>query len=247
MIPTLKLECQHCGRSFEVNPAHFAALGFKALPKRCPTCADEAQKRPSVVQERHLLAVYDGVEIVRLPGEWQEANDPVNDVAHYRITVRGDRFGASWSGRIDIFAPRPFGPGDVVSIREMEVKHLVRVVTTQRQTLHHGAVTIRREVPLDAEEGEKTIRSRRYLTLEAHEGPATCRLVWVTAHTKTTLKGFGRQYWAEIRGAPIAEWRVQGGYRSGRAQTTGVLAIVDEAHPLFVRVSGDIQREEVHK
>jgi hypothetical protein len=248
-IPVLKMVCQQCGEEFPVNPGHFAQMGFKNLPKRCPKCADIAQARPSVVVGRKCIAVYDGVEIVSLPpGDWQETEGYKKDIPAFRLTVKGSRYGASWSGRIDLFATSIPSPGNIVSIREMEAKHLIKVRREQRGTLEHGKVTVEIELPVTADDpdAEEVIRVRRYLVLEPFDGPATCRLVWAEADTKTTLKGFGRQYWAEIKGAPIASWLVSGGVRSGRAHTTGALAIVDQDHPLYVIKTGDIEGEEVY-
>ncbi len=242
MIPVIKMECTKCGREFPVSPAHFAELGFKNLPKRCPTCIDMAQNRPSVVQERKLIRVYDGVEIINLPTTWQEVATGEKDVPSYNISVKGSRFGASWSGRIDVFANKPFSFGDIISVREMVSSHKIKVVHGEKATMKYGTVPVEKELPITSEEGEEVIRSRRYLVFEPYDGPATSRLVWVTAHTKT----FGRQYWAKVVGSPIAQWIVSGGVRSGRARTVGVLAIVDENHPLFVKGTGDIQFEDTY-
>jgi len=248
-IPVLKLVCQTCGEEFPVNPGHFAQMGFKNLPKRCPTCADKAQARPSVAVERNLLNVYDGVEIVSLPpGKWQETEGYKKDVPAFRLTVKGSRYGAAWNGRIDLFTAAVPEIGAVVSIREMESRHLIKVRREQRQTLEHGVVTVEKELPITADDpdAKEVIRVHRYLVLEPFDGPAICRLVWAEADTKTTLKGFGRQYWADLKGSPIASWQVTGGYRSGRAHTTGALAIVDQDHPLYVIKTGDIEGEEVY-
>jgi len=248
-IPVLKMVCQSCGEEFPVSPEHFARLGFRILPKRCPKCVDLSQRRPSVVVERRLLNVYDGVELVSLPpGEWQDVKAWEKDVPAFKLTIKGSRYGASWSGRIDLFAPVLPQAGDIVSVREMEVKHLIKVRREQRGTLEHGKVTVEKELPITADdpEAEDVIRVRRYLTIEPFDGEPTSKLVWAEARTKTTLKGFGRQYWARVEGAPIASWKVKGGYRSGRAYTVGVLAIVDSDHPLYVITEGDTEEEKIY-
>jgi len=252
-IPVLKLVCQGCGEEFPVSPGHFAGLGFRHMPKRCPTCCDLRQGRPSVIVDRSILNLYDGVEIASLPpGEWEESRGWDKDVPACKLTIKGDRYGASWSGRIDLFALRAPEKGDIVSIREMEAQHRVKVVRELRSTLEYGSVTVEREIPIttteeEEPEAEKVIRTRKYLVIEPFDGPATSRLVWAEAHTKTTLKGFGRQYWASITGDPVASWIVSGGYRSGRAGTTGALAIVSEDRPLVVEKTGDISGEEVYQ
>jgi hypothetical protein len=147
-----------------------------------------------------------------------------------------------------MFAPAIPQIGDVVSVREMEAKHLIKVRREQKQTMEHGEVIVEKELPITADdpEAEEVIRTRHYLVLEPSDGEATCQLVWAEAHTKTTLKGLGRQYWARVEGAPIASWYVFGGVRSGRAHTTGVLAIVDQEHPLYIIKTGDIEGEEIY-
>lgn len=253
-IPVLKLVCQNCDEEFPVSPEHFARLGFRILPKRCPKCVDLSQRRPSVVVERRLLNVYDGIELVSLPpGEWQDVKAWEKDVPAFKLVIKGSRYGASWSGRIDLFATSIPSPGNIVSIREMEAKHLIKVRRENRARNDFESGTVQEyikeiELPVTADDpdAEEVIRVRRYLVLEPFDGPAICRLVWAEAYTKTTLKGFGRQYWAEIKGAPIVSWLVSGGVRSGRAHTTGALAIVDQDHPLYVIKTGDIEGEEVY-
>jgi hypothetical protein len=201
------------------------------------------------VVERKLLNVYDGVKIVSLPpGEWREVKGWKKDISGYKMAIKGSMYGASWNGRIDLFAPTLPQIGDVVSVREMEAKHLIKVRREQKQTMEHGEVIVEKELPITAEdpEAEEVIRTRHYLVLEPFDGEATCQLVWAEAHTKTTLKGLGRQYWARVEGTPLASWEVKGGYRSGRAYTVGTLAIVDSDHPLYIIKTGDIEGEEIY-
>lgn len=249
MIPVLKLVCQKCSEEFQMNPFHFATMGFKDLPKRCPKCTDIVQGRPSVVIERNCLNVYDGVEVISLPpGEWQKTEGGRKDVSSFQLAVKGRRFGAAWDGRIDLFTTSIPRIGDVVSVREMESRHLVKVREEEKQTLHNGVVVIEKVLPITSDDpnAREVVRHRRYLVVEPFEGSAISRLVWVEAHTKTTLKGFGRQYWTEIKNVSIASWSVSGGVRSDRAHTTGVLAIVDHDHPVYLITKGDIKEEEVY-
>jgi len=247
-----KEPCEECGKMFIFYPAHLPDP--ETPPRRCPRCQDIRQARPSVVEERRELATFGPVEVVNLPGEWGEYHTGVEgDYPRYRIDIKGQAYGASWNGRIVIYAPHPVAPGEVVTIREMEATHrfreeAVEVVHVQKTVddppthweVHPHSVT--------SAEGEEALRTRRYLVLEP--APAGTepkgKLVWATAYTKTTLKGFGRQYWAKVGGNPIVQWAVTGGYRSGRASTTGVLAVVDSDHPLTVEVTGDIKEEKVY-
>lgn len=214
-----------------------------------------------------MLHLYEGVKIENLPGEWVQVQPQhPGDSSHYKIVIKGNEYGASWSGRIDIFAPEPFKQGDVVNVREMCSKHLVRVVSKGGYRTFHDGTPYEKdeEVPItqdvqpvtNPEEPQKgdivkvrdVIRERRYLVLGRSDAAPACKLVWATARTKTTLKGFGRQYWASANTeACITSWMVSGGVRSGRAHTTGVMAIVNEEHPLYIEKTGDIKGDECYK
>lgn len=236
-----------CGKYFVYYPA---SLPQDTVPRRCSRCQDIAQGRPSVAETRKEVAFYEAVQVINLPAtKWEEYQTGVaEDYPRYRMDIRGRVFGASWNGRIVIYADHSVVAGQVVNIREMEVTHQVKVKTVLRQTLEHGTVTVEHEFPVTGDEGEKALRTRRYFVLEAAE-PGTepkARLVWATAYTKTTLKGFGRQFWSQITGSPIAEWRISGGVRSGRAHSVGVLAIVDEEHPIVASTTGDHKGEKMY-
>ena len=251
-IPVLKMVCQQCGEEFPVNPGHFAQMGFKNLPKRCPTCADKAQARPSVVVGRNLLNVYDGVKVVSLPpGNWQETKGYKKDIPAFRLTVKGCRYGAAWSGRIDLFSASIPQPETLCRSGRWRLSTLSRRENRPNDfesgTVQEYIKEIELPVTADDPDAEEVIRVRRYLVLEPFDGPATCRLVWAEADTKTTLKGFGRQYWAEIKGAPIVSWLVSGGVRSGRAHTVGVLAVVNQDHPLYIVKTGDIKGVDLYQ
>lgn len=255
--------CGSCGKQFP-------NYGKGTPPKKCPTCKDKEQERPSIVQTRRLLRSWQAIQIESLPDEWQEISAQSHgDANHYKIVVKGERYGASWSGRIDIFASEPFKKGDIVNIREMCSEHKVRLVTRSGYRSFHEGIPYTREevVPItqdvqvtvtdpenpnkgDIVKVEDVIKQRRYLVLEkASEGTtATSNLVYAIAHTKTTLKGLGRQYWADANAeATITHWNVSGGARSGRFHTTGVLAVVSEEHPLYIKKTGDIQGDECYK
>jgi len=216
--------------------------------KRCPICTDQKQARPSIVQKRELLNYYDGVEIVSLPSKWEHMPPKgVRDDSFFKMTIKGSQYGADWLGRIDIFASEPFKKEDVISIREMEVKHEIKIKKKTRQTMKYGTVEIEEEFPVTTAENdvESIIRSRRYLRFERSEEFQTSHMVYATAYTKITLKGLGRQFRAVVEDETcIASWIIYGGVRSGRAHTTGILAIVSPDHPLMITKTGDIQGEE---
>lgn len=220
---------------------------FPDLPKKCPTCTDKEQERPSIVQERQELGKWEGVKITSLPGDWSEIETNVHtDYTGFSIVKKGKDFGISWSGRIDIFAKEPFAIGDIVNIRLMTVSHLVKKKQYERSTMKHGTIVIERNIDMTEDtEGEDNIvernEGREYLVFEKPQSSeVSARLVWHTAGWKYTLKGYGRQWSSSIQGTPLVQWRITGNCRSGRYGTTGVLAIVDEEHPIFyINPDGD--------
>lgn len=170
-----------------------------------------------------------------------------NDFPGWRMVVKGQRFGATWSGRIDLWtvAQEPPKVGDVVYLREMEVIKRVAKARWERATLEHGTVSGHRQVPLGTEGAEEYEEEREYIRLDPapDREPRERELVWVQAYTKTTIKGFGRQYHAHLEGSPLWHQEVSGGVRSGRAYTQAWLAVVDPDHPI-VRVFRENEQEE---
>lgn len=232
---SVKLVCTRCGREFSFNPAEFNILGLQNIPQKCPACVDAIQKRPEIVLDRRVKEYFGPVEIETLPDEWAEYRASEGDRHIYRIDVKGKKFGASWYGRIIIFAPAPFAPGDIVVVNVMEVKKLIKEIEKKRKTMEHGEVTYFRRVPIDSPEGQTKEIVDQYIRFDPYKGDEKPigKLVWRTARTKTTLKGLGRQYFAGFETeACIWSKAIRGGFRSGRAYTDGVLAIVNEKHPL---------------
>jgi len=225
--------CRMCGSEF------FARCWRGTFPAFCPTCQDIRQKRPSIVVEREMLFGPLVVEIESLPGEWSSYRAAKRDLPCFKMTVKGRKFGASWRGRIDIFAPVPWKKGDVVEFSEVESVHLVRYKKQFRPTIYGGKVLVKSRLPLDSDEGEMELERRLYIRLDpAPPGAGASgelpKLVWSVASYKTTLKGLGRQYRYRHVGCPLWSTSVHGAVRSGRAGAEGVLAIVDDEHPLKV-------------
>lgn len=234
--------CEVCKNVFVWYDNH-----FDNLPNLCPTCLDKKQKRPSIVQERTVLKEWSGVEIASLPTGWTVTEPEYHsDFPCHKMVLKGKAFGASWSGRIDIFADAEYSVGDVVDVRIMQSRHLIKqmskvvghVQNSPYAPLSHLVV---KTVPLQTNESltenakfERVIEERNYIVLNRSEESAQYRLVWATAYSKTTLKGYGRQFHASIS-TDTCLWHqaCSGGVRSGRAHTEGVLAIVDEKHPLI--------------
>ena len=224
--------CEGCGKPFT------QFIG-ENVAKLCATCKDIAQGRPSVVIRRQLIEVIQGVKVVSLPlDEWEEyvAYPSEGDTPVWRQVFKGREFGAEWAGRIDIYTPWQGGvrEGDVVRLRHMKALHKIRKVIEEGR---HGD-PIERVVPITSDEGKEAIEEHEYIVLEpiqALTSEAKYELHWVKAYSKTTLKGYGRQYRACLDGDPLWKKEVSGGVRSGRAHTTAWLAVVDQEHPVLQR------------
>lgn len=257
MTLTVGLTCSQCGSTFQVSLASYDAMGITSLPRRCPTCADVRQHRPQVVLARQELWADDikvgrsAAELLRGLAEFRPRD---SDKPCWRLVVKGDRYGASWSGRIDVYShvePVRLGAGEVVHLAHMEVRHRVWVQPWTRPTMEHGTASGYRRVPPpgaetetapvatrsgetlgEPEEREETSQYVALLPSSSGSDPAGT-LVWATARTKTTIKGLGRQYYAALEGSPLWSLRVSGGVRSGRESTDAILAVVEEGNPLI--------------
>ena len=218
--------CRSCGLPFVVHE------GKTQGQTRCPKCIDIHQHRPSVVTKREALAEFSAVRIDGLPDGWSEFLARDGDDPRFKIDTSGRRWGLSWAGRIVIFAPAPFEPGEVVVFRHMKATHQVRTRYLHRRRSDFKAgvnvsYSIREKLPFDSDEGEIEEEIHHYIALEPTALEPTHRLVWGTVDTKTTIKGFGAQYHGKIQ-APEADWGmwIRGGVRSGRARTEGALLVL---------------------
>lgn len=245
MAIILKIECGECGQQFAANLDQYREMGMAALPQSCPKCLDCFQQRPDITLERkEIFSIC--CSISSLPGEWQRVERP-NDFPGWRMIIKGSYFGASWSGRIDLWtvAVEPPKIGDVVYLREMEVSKKVAKVRWERATLEHGTVSGYRQVPLGTENAQEYEEKREYVRLDLapDRDPKGRELIWVKARSKTTLKGFGRQYHSFLEGNPLWHTGVSGGVRSGRENTEAWLAVVDKNHPVIRRFKENGQEE----
>jgi len=228
--------CQKCNATFKVDVATFAALKFEAFPKHCPTCLDRKQRRPEVVESRETLFS----TVVQLDKAiaglgWEEFQAQEGDRKVFQSVLKGKRFGADWYGRIDLYSHIGLPePGQICVFSEKIVKKTVWVQKWTRMTMHHGPVSGYRRCAPDAEGAEERQEEDRYCVLLPADGlEPEGRLVFISAYSKTTLKGFGRQFHANLRGTPLWYKEIRGGVRSGRAYTVAWLAVVNPDHPVF--------------
>jgi len=241
--------CRRCSDPFVF---YRSPVPWENSAKTCPECTDRIQARPSVIMERRVLNFFSPVLVKSLPkNDWVLTDTGYHfDKGLYKIDVSGKPYGASWSGRIVIYSNKIIAPGDIICIREMQAVHKVKKIRYARPTMEHGTIMQEQTVPLQSE-NEEAFESREfhpYLVFEKfeiHENPVMLSLSWISRYSKTTLKGFGRQYRYKIdTSIAVAAWSVSGGVRSGRAHTESVLAITTPENPVVVTGSGDAEGEE---
>ena len=260
--------CRTCGKEFAWSPAQYKLIGLPSRPKDCPLCVGVRRHRSDQTVERKEL-FRSTATITSLPeGEWQKFDTGRDAKARkpWRLTVTGRQFGASWKGRIDLFAftDEPPKVGDTVTVSVMEVTKRVRKAPWSRPTLEHGVVSGERQVRLQATEGQvecdalgvplmaglgrEVDEVRTYVRIEPAAECADSEgreLVWLQAYTKTTLKGLGRQYRVSLSGNPLWKREVSGSARSERFNTVAWLVVVDNDHPVTWRLeeAGQPDRE----
>lgn len=235
------VECRKCGKSFETRPHP----RFGTLPKTCPKCRQSLPTHRLISRERR--GKWQGVLIKSLPGTWREfvANKP-NAAKRYKIDVSGRRFGASWFGRIVIWADREFGPGDIVDVVQMKATYQVRLrAITQYST---GAAfagfpgvyyTVYEHLPLDHQpesEDERVFDStetHEYLVLYPSDiAEPTLKMGWLTA-----IQKWNRDDQLEIPRETVFVKQIAGTSRTGRHSGQGVLVILPvDAEAKVIRV-----------
>lgn len=210
--------CGTCGKKFN---------SIRERDFICPACIDEMQKRPTVCVERKELNTY--TAFLDFDIVWTRVENNPGDKPSWKYTLKGSEFGASWQGRIDIFAPEPIQRGAVVHIYEMEVTHR----TEPRKLRENSEYDFRQEY--EKEESGKMLFTRKYLRLEKTDMTESGNVFGrFEAHSKYTLKGYGKQFSEKIYGEPVAVWEVSGGSRNGRFSTVCWFAIISEESPVYI-------------
>jgi len=249
---TADMTCRSCGKPFAVGLLSLIDKGIRYVPTHCPACLDKRQGRPVVAVHTECVREWPAVRIHSLPCAWEKFRGRDTDLPDWKISVRGARYGASWSGRIDIRAPHhafhnPPAAGDVVSVREMKGDREVMILRYTVPTLHYGPSPRQKYLPMtasreeiakaEADTGGKVdwvTETRTWLSLGSPMAETADRaLLWMEAYSKTTQKGFGRQYAAGLNlDAAEAMWCVSGGCRSGRYSTQAALVICAPGAPI---------------
>ena len=256
-----KAVCVECGKEFLAFPTRFGTY-----PKRCPDCLARLHAERGGYQvtrkllERVVVNAWVRLRLDSLPANWEKVQ--IEEKHHsrpaYKIDFKGREFGASWSGRIVMWADEPILPGNLVDLEQMEARYQVCVSYETHHSVgaaykgYDATYTIRKHLPLTEcqEELDETtdpsgprseVDSHVYYRMRpARDGQATGRLVYVEGTSKTTLKGLGAQYHVKITIPPDAEVlsHVHGHYRSGRAGGDGYLLVLPLASKIIVMGSG---------
>jgi len=240
----LTLKCKRCATDFTISVAHYKTFNFTGLPTICPTCKDREQGRPEIVLTRE--SVWDGVIRIgesasHLLSDLRPFRAQAGDSLCWKVTLKGARYGKDWSGRLDIYShvdPSILIEDAIVPGSYNRVVKKVWIHTESRPTLEHGICRVSRRVVPETEGAEKRVKEDTYfiiLPISPGEFPTPIgTLVYAKAHSKTTFKGYGRQYSASIKGEPIWGFDFYGGVRSGRANTSATLAVQADDAPLVV-------------
>ena len=236
----IRLECARCGSPFILNTLHMGALGIHQIPKKCPACCDRAQKRPEEkrVIQRTLLEDWEGVEI-HIPARFfREFTAQNGDRPCRRAILKGSiGEGAAWNGRIDIYDFRPDGLG-LGTVRLMHVEHQAGDEREEKHGTMGKKVSVR----------QKYSPTYEYLAIDPDAGSffTSAALVLASVGYKTTLKGRGRQYYANLD-TSLALWayEMHSSARSGRFGTHIAIAIVDDDHPVYASQTGDVKSETI--
>jgi hypothetical protein len=181
-------------------------------------------------------------------GKWERKKREGDLHDFYKIWLSGSNWGASWNGRVDIYAEQSFQIGDFVSFEEIQAFHQVRDQEGNllERTETHNYIRLASPDPREVEDVEivdtwgmkddddplDPSDLSRYMY--KYQKSQHLKLVWETCQSKTTLSGEGRQYKNQLVGVESALWkrRLNG---SGRAYTNAVLALVKNEGDIFVQ------------
>jgi len=226
----LRAVCSGCGSTFEWSSEFYAQKGLAVPPLRCPTCADARLGKDDhhTVKARKALHVFDCVDVYQaiqsLAWTYVEEQGGQSIKPYRRAMVRGRQFGASWSGRIDVFDQRSDPASHLARVRVMRTEHKAgRAETGYRVT---GPC-----YPWYSKTAYEWRNSStwEYVVLDdAVGGVPECRLVFAYAIQKWNRSD-------SVRGNPLWRRDCSGQSRSGMHSGQAVLAVVDEEHPLFER------------
>lgn len=239
----VEISCRMCGRDFVADLGTYASLQLRDLPVRCPICKDRAQNRPdeAVAESRRCLVEFPAVQLA-LP-EWvsfspfrANETDPRSGL---RATIkgrdlRGSWSGVSWGGRLDIYCLAKTVP-TIARVRVMMVTH----AAGHRRVELHG-------VPMGPKESVEVAYSPEYtyLALEPSKFEVpTAALVLASVAYKTTLKGLGRQWHCRLSDQALWSLGISNSARSGRFGIEGLVAVVDDDHPVVAEQYGDVETE----
>jgi len=149
--------CTVCGREFEWSPEWYAAKGLQCPPLRCPTCADVRLGKDDhhTVAKRECLLEFPCCDVSQAVGRLHfttvEEQDGRRLRAPYRrATIKGKAYGASWSGRIDVFDQRTDSGGELARVRIMRTQHQAGAILTGKHSGQAVLAVVDEDHPLTA-------------------------------------------------------------------------------------------------
>ncbi len=115
--------CRNCGDNFAVYEIVEIDNQEVAEQLDCPRCASlRHERRAGVVETRKCLEEYHGLKIISDLPAWGLVHTHTGDI--FKSVTKGSKGGASWSGRIDIwargFGEKPPACDGLVDVRVME-------------------------------------------------------------------------------------------------------------------------------
>lgn len=244
-VPTVFRTCQSCGVKFSVDIKAYQSLRVSdgwEMPKTCPSCLDKRynQGEHSVAPGGRKL-LHEFTAEIRIPSYLfspYEGKDG-NGIEGLRATITGADLpgpwgGKSWNGRIDIFVP---GVNILPRMGRVRVMKKTRAAPLVREEIHGEPMGEKQEVK------QEYAPEFVYLAIDTlpADTPPEAALVLAVTNRKTTFKGFGLQWSCAIDDQSLWSVSLSNSSRSSRFGQEGVVAIVDDSHPLVVSQSGGVE------
>ena len=219
--------CMTCGQSFEWFPGWYEAKKLQGPPLKCQRCSDQRQGKAAhhTVQERECLHKFPCCNVEQavqaLSFETIDQQDGRRIRPYRRATVKGRDFGASWSGRIDVFDQRSDPSAPLASVRVMRTQHEAGAQMT-------GVKVTGPSYPWYSKTAYQWENSNEweYVVLDdVDDEEPTCRLVLTSAIQKWNRDD-------RITNNALWSTACSGSSRTGRHSGQAVLAIVDAEHQI---------------
>lgn len=259
--------CQECGQEFVVDRNW--RMHQARCPKCADERQAKYHKVDSVVLDRNrTFATTCKIHSLPGEWLWCEPIH-ARAHGYWKMEVRGSRWGEEWEGICTIFAQgfhgqEPPKQGDMVYFRAMEARKMKKAIHFSHPShplsdapdyvQHTAVLPVWFEPEMISKwveegnlspqaEGKVVVEyehTHRYVVLSpTNRDHCGHTLVWAQATSKSTIKGLGAQYAAEID-LNATHWHqeIGGGLRNRRKWTRGILAIVPDRAQITITTSG---------